>query len=321
VPPGAIHNEIWGHIISLRREDAARLGYDNVAAWQTLLQSKRNVFAANMKISPANFRWYAAFHNESHHPHVHIIAYSTDPNEAYLTKTGIRQIKSSLVNSIFSNEMAFIKSEQTMQRDALRSGAAKEVAKIAERINTNGYYNPQIEMLMLELADRLKNQNGKMQYGYLKKDDKILIDEIVDELAKEPNIEKLYDLWYEKRSELFRMYHSTAPDRPPLSMQDDFKTIKNAVIREALKINNPEMSFEGEITADEQENIYVATHTENTNSRRPDLSTGVLRLFYCLSRIMEEKHLADEMGKFSMIDKKLRQQIAQKKLDQGLKFS
>lgn len=52
---------VWTHIISLRREDAARLGYDNANSWRNLLKARRNDIAAAMQISPENFRWYAAF--------------------------------------------------------------------------------------------------------------------------------------------------------------------------------------------------------------------------------------------------------------------
>ena len=176
------------------------------------------------------------------------------------------------------------------------------------------YDNPQIEMLMLELADHLKNRSGKMQYGYLKKDDKIIIDEIVNELEKEPNIAELYRLWYEKRSALFLMYQDNVPDKPPLSTQKDFKTIKNAVIKETLKIN--------EINAiSNTENIFNKIDNENKGHiSKKDLSTGVTNLLYRLSKIFEEKHLADDSGKFSLIDKKLRKKISEKKQTQGLKM-
>ena len=96
---------VWTHIISLQREDAARLGFDNAAAWRDLLRSHRNDIAAAMKIPPNDFRWYAAFHDEGDHPHIHMMAWSAKSGQAYLSKDGIRQIKSTLTNHIFQNEM------------------------------------------------------------------------------------------------------------------------------------------------------------------------------------------------------------------------
>ena len=96
---------VWTHIISLKREDAARLGYDNANAWMNLLRTNRNDIAAVMNISPGNFRWYAAYHDEGDHPHVHMMAWSTVPSEAYLTREGIHNIKSQLTNQIFQQEM------------------------------------------------------------------------------------------------------------------------------------------------------------------------------------------------------------------------
>ena len=77
-------SNIWTHIISLHREDAARLGYDSAEDWMNLLRSKRNMIAKQMRIKPENFRWYAAFHDAGHHPHVHMMAYSIAPKPTCL---------------------------------------------------------------------------------------------------------------------------------------------------------------------------------------------------------------------------------------------
>ena len=98
------NGNVWTHILSLKREDAARLGYDNAKAWRNLLRANRNEVAAAMNIQPNHFRWYAAFHDEGKHPHIHMMAWSTQPGEAYLTRDGIRNIKSTLTNQIFKQE-------------------------------------------------------------------------------------------------------------------------------------------------------------------------------------------------------------------------
>ena len=96
--------KVWTHILSLKRKDATRLDCDNAKVWMNLLRTNHNDIAA-MNIPPNHFRWYAAFHDEVKHPHVHMMAWPAVPGEAYLTREGIRKIKSTLTNQIFRQEM------------------------------------------------------------------------------------------------------------------------------------------------------------------------------------------------------------------------
>lgn len=230
-------SNVWTHIISLKREDAERLGYNNAKAWMNLIRSQRNMIAENMKIAPENFRWYAAFHNEGHHPHIHMIAYSTKPNEAYLTEKGIESIKSNLAKVIFRQDLISIYQKQTEHRDKLRAEARDIVEDLVSNINSEIYISASIQHKLLELADRLSNTTGKKVYGYLKPDVKALVDSIVDELANDGRIKKLYDLWYEQKENTIRTYTDEVPDRIPLAQNKEFKSIKNAIIKEALKLN------------------------------------------------------------------------------------
>lgn len=229
-------SNIWTHIISLRREDAERLGYNCADEWMNLIRANRNMIARNMKIAPENFRWYAAFHNESHHPHVHMIAYSTNPNEAYLTKNGIREIKSTLAKQIFRQDLISIYEKQTEYRDELKANSREVIEKIISKINSGVYDNPKLEEMLLNLADRLSKTSGKKVYGYLKADVKAIIDSIVDEIASDERISALYDLWYEQRENVIRTYTDELPERVPLLQNKEFKSIKNAVIQEAINI-------------------------------------------------------------------------------------
>ncbi len=229
-------SNIWTHIISLRREDAERLGYNSADAWMNLIRANRNMIARNMKIAPENFRWYAAFHNESHHPHIHMMAYSTDPGEAYLTKTGICEIKATLAKEIFRQDLISVYEKQTEHRDELRTNGREVIAEIISKINSGTYDNPKLEEMLLRLADRLSKTSGKKVYGYLKADVKAIIDSIVDELAADERIAALYDLWYEQRENVIRTYTDEMPERIPLSQNKEFKSIKNAVIQEAMNI-------------------------------------------------------------------------------------
>lgn len=229
-------SNIWTHIISLRREDAERLGYNCADEWMNLIRANRNMIARNMKIAPENFRWYAAFHNESHHPHVHMIAYSTDPDEAYLTKNGIREIKSTLAKQIFRQDLISIYEKQTEYRDELKVNSREVIADIISKINSEVYDNPKLEEMLLQLADRLSKTNGKKVYGYLKPDIKAIINSIVDEIASDERISALYDLWYEQRESVIKTYTDELSERVPLSQNKEFKSIKNAVIQEAMNI-------------------------------------------------------------------------------------
>lgn len=229
-------SNIWTHIISLCREDAARLGYETAEDWIHLLRSKRNVIAREMGIKPENFRWYAAFHNSGHHPHVHVMAYSIDPKEAYLSQKGIENIKQELAKEIFRQDQISIYQKQTEYRDQLRQKGRECVSDIVAEINAGTYQNPKVEALLVDLSNRLSRTTGKKVYGYLKADVKAIVDQIVGELAGEENIRKLYDLWYEQREDVLRTYTDTFPERVPLEKNKEFKSIRNAVIQEAMKI-------------------------------------------------------------------------------------
>ena len=231
---------IWTHIISLRREDAERLGYNTADAWMHLLRSQRNMIAQQMKIAPENFRWYAAFHNEGHHPHVHMMAYSVDPNEAYLSTKGIETIKSNLAQEIFRQDLLQIYQKQSDLRDELRQESRDRISKIVDAINHGSFDNPQLQRMLVQLADRLAKAKGKKQYGYLNASTKKLVDAIVAELAGDSRIRELYSLWYEQKGDVLRTYTNKMPDRIPLEQEKEFRTIRNAVVQAALQLRLPQ---------------------------------------------------------------------------------
>ena len=230
---------IWTHIISLRREDAERLGYNNPDAWMHLLRSQRNMIAQQMKIAPENFRWYAAFHNAGHHPHVHMMAYSIKPTEPYLTEKGIATIKSNLAQEIFRQDLLQIYQKQTDLRDELRQESRDRITEIVDAINHGSYDNPQMQMMLIQLADRLAKAKGKKQYGYLNAGSKKLVDAIVAELTKDNRIQELYSLWYEQKEDVLRTYTNKMPERIPLELEKEFRTIRNAVVQAALQLQLP----------------------------------------------------------------------------------
>jgi TPR repeat protein len=239
---------VWTPIISLRRGDAARLGYDNAAAWKALLSEKAIEIGENLKIHPDHLKWYAAFHNESHHPHIHMICYSTDPREGYLTKQGIKKMKSSLANEIFRQELIPLYREKTQQRDNLKEQAAKSMQELIRQMKGGVLQSDRMEQLITHLAQRLQNISGKKQYGYLKADLKNIVDEIIDELAKDNRVAEAYRLWWEVRGRIEAVYTETSSQPLPLSRCADFKPIRNMVIQEALLIGN--MTFEEPVSVE-----------------------------------------------------------------------
>ncbi len=250
---------VWTHIISLKRKDAARLGFDNAAAWRDLLRAHRNDIAAAwrdllrahrndiaaaMKIPSNDFRWYAAFHDEGEHPHVHMMAWSAKPGQAYLSRDGIRQIKSTLTNHIFQNEMLHLYEQKSVSRDELVRDARKAMLEMVRSMKEGICNHPDAERLMLELALQLEAVKGKKSYGYLPKPQKKLVDRIVDEMERLPSVRKCYEQWQILQGKVDAYYHDKELKRVPLSQQKEFRSIKNAVIKEAENIRQCKLFFE-----------------------------------------------------------------------------
>lgn len=235
---------VWTAIVSLRREDAERLGFDTGARWRDMLRSQTQALSENLRIPMSNLRWFAAFHNESHHPHIHLIAYSINPNEGYLSAKGVMALRSSFAQDIFAQDLLCEYKKQTEHRDALKAQSREVLAELIAKINGGTYDNPQVEELLQTLAKRLAVTNGKKQYGYLRKDIKKIIDNIVDELGKDGRIAALYNLWYESKESALKVYTDESPERVTLSQNKKFKSVKNLVITEAMKLNLPTDAIE-----------------------------------------------------------------------------
>ncbi len=241
---------IWTPIISLRREDAVRLSYDSGRQWQALLRAQAADIATHMKIHPDNFRWYAAFHNAAHHPHVHMICWSTDPKEGFLTEQAAMKMKSGLARQIFRQDMQHVYEQQTDRRGRLGEQSRDTMREMCARLKTGTGCTPELEALLLQLSKRLANTGGKKVYGFLKPDVKTIVDRIVDELAKDARVASCYDAWYDLREEVLRTYHDKMSTRAPLSSQKEFKSIKNMVIAEVMSLGD---SVFGERVAQQDE--------------------------------------------------------------------
>jgi len=300
---------VYTPIISLRREDAARLEFENAARWRNLLRSHAETFAEQFKIPPDDLRWYAAFHNESHHPHVHMILYSAG-EQGYLTRRGIEGVKSALAKDIFKQDLVQIYEQQTARRDDLR----REVRELVRKIAAGRQYNPVVDDLLRQLAAKLATHKGKKIYGYLNQPARNMVNAIADELAKDERIVQLYSLWYEQREAVLATYKSEMPERVPLSQNPEFKPIKNAIIAEAVKL----LPGQTRTAQPSEKQQTEQTQPVESHNYAGDVALGSFRLLGQLSRIIENK-IDDESPKQVHVESKLLAEIREKRHEQGLR--
>ena len=225
---------VWTHVISLRREDAVRLGYTNSDMWRDLVMRHISDISKAQKIPLTEMKWYAAFHDTTHHPHIHLIVYSNDPRQGYLTKDGIEQIRSAFANDIFHDELQSIYQEQTLTRDELKALSEDQMSDIVSQLGSS-QVDKKLMVKVRELYDKLQSTKGKKVYGYLPKDVKQTVDDIFLLLSQDENIQKLYDKWCEFEKAKYRMYTQKDKDFPDLVENKEFRSVKNMIIREVLK--------------------------------------------------------------------------------------
>jgi hypothetical protein len=326
---------VWTPVISLRREDAHAIGLESPESWRSMLSACAVELATGYKIKPEHLRWYAAFHDNSHHPHVHMVLYSTNPTEGFLTKEGIAQIKSSLAQHIFPEQLQDLYAADTKQRDALKAAARQRYQELTAQMADGSLQNECIERLTALLAAKLATHKGKMQYGYLQAPVKKLVDEIVDELSKDSRISEAYRLWHEIRTDILSTYHDRNAEPPPLSSQKEFKPVRNMVVTEAAKLIGHDFSFaavpphtgdstQGTEQSAEPSPVQSVPQGASAPSAPPpqkDLSPVVqsaTRLLHHMSRIFQDNALPAAPGKIQL-DRKLLRKLRQKKIAQGHK--
>ena len=243
---GHYTGNVWTHILSMHREDAERLGYNNAQAWRALLRAHRNDIAAAMHIPPQDFRWYAAFRNEGHHPHIHMMAWSVKPGQAHLDRDGIRSIRSQLTNDIFQQELLHVYEQKSVSRDELVKESRKVMLELSRQMRDTICEHTQAEQMIWKLSQQLGEVKGKKSYGYLPRPMKRQVGEIVDQLEQIPIVNECYQKWWELQCQVNEFYSGKKQQRPPLSKQKEFRAIRNAVIREAEKIRLGKITFEDE---------------------------------------------------------------------------
>ena len=226
---------VWTPVIALRREDAERMGYDNAESWQALVKASVNDIAAAYKIPPEHLHWYAAFHRKPKQVHIHMIVFSADPKEGYLTKEGIRQVKSAFARRIYQSDRMHIYEQKDAARESLQREARRAMTACIEELKCGTIQSPRLEQIVLELAKRLDETHGRKVYGYLPPRTKAIVDAIVEEIARDEKVSAAYTAWQELYEQVCRDYDEKPRERLPLSQQKEFKTVRNMVIQETVQ--------------------------------------------------------------------------------------
>ena len=227
---------VWSHVVSLRREDAVRLGFDNSDAWRELVKRHISDIAKAQNIPLCNLKWYAAYHDTTHHPHIHLLVYSTNPKQGFLTKAGIDKVRSVFANDIFHDDLQSIYQEQTVSRDELKAVSKNEFESIVNRIASNDHTDPQLEELIRKLYIQLQNVKGKKVYGYLPMEIKETVNKIFSELAKDENIQQLYEKWCGLERLKYKTYTQKETELPKLADNKVFQPVRNMIIRTVLNM-------------------------------------------------------------------------------------
>ena len=235
---------VWTHVVSLRRDNAQAMGYDNLKAWRELVKRQIPNIAKNQKIDMANLKWYAAFHDKKTNPHVHIIVYSDNEREGFLTNHGIEKIRSGFANDIYADELHHLYAQQTDLRNQMKKESEQLMKQLADNISQNDVDNAELIDLVAKLHEQLNSSKGKKVYGYLKADVKKTVDEIFIRLAENESIQKMYSLWCEMEQQKHDVYSSAKLQFPKLADNKEFKSVKNMIIRTVLDMNYPVIDVE-----------------------------------------------------------------------------
>ena len=312
---------VWTIIYSLRREDAARLGYDNAASWRALLRSKQADFAEAMQIPPLQLRWYAAFHDEGDHPHIHMMLWSDDPKYGFLRKDKLLHLQSVLTNMIYADELKEVYVQKDIAYKDVTEAARAAMRRIIDQLESVENPPESIQKKLLELALELRTVSGKKQYGYLKKPLKDKVDSIVDELEKLPEVAAYYAVWNDLRDTLEGYYKSKPRQHNPLSQQKEFRAIKNAIIQEAERLRCQLEESSAQTSANP---LLTDEHISSITSqfaRLPSeyLLNSTVRLFHQMGQIFRDNAAPSSNPMGIRIDSKRRKKLIQKRLALGHK--
>ena len=312
---------VWTIIYSLRREDAARLGYDNAASWRALLRFKQADFAEAMQIPPSQLRWYAAFHDEGDHQHIHMMLWSDDPKYGFLRKDKLLHLQSVLTNMIYADELKEVYVQKDIAYKDVTEAARAAMRRIVDQLETVENPPESIRQKLMELALELHTVNGKKQYGYLKKPLKDKVDGVVDELEKLPEVAAYYSVWNGLRDTLEGYYKNRPRQHNPLSQQKEFRAIKNAIIQEAERLRCQLEESSAQTSANP---LLTDEHISSITSQFARLPSEYLlnssvRLFHQMVQIFRENAAPPSNPMGIRMDSKRRKKLMQKRLAMGHK--
>ena len=292
------HNGIiWTHIVSLTREDAERLGYNKASAWRELVQRNAMQIAEAHKIPISEMKWYAAFHNKDHHPHIHLMIYSENPKHGYLTKKGIDSLHSIFANDIFRNEMYHLFTLQTQMRNEVKQEAQQRVDELVKRTSENIPCGEDFYLLIEQLTMKLKMHKGKKLYGYLDRNTKDIVDDVVKAIAQDERIAKLYKEWNDINRKKLSIYHDKPDPDIPLEDNKEFRSIKNAIIKAVSQLDN----------------------IDQTQTATPRVTEMVTLWTKLLGSLINNSYQQKQSKLNNQIDSKLKSKIEQKKKALGIK--
>lgn len=310
---------VWINVVSLRREDAERLGYDGLEKWQALLRSHVSDLAEAFQIKPENLRWYAAFHDEGHHPHVHLVVLSKN-GDGYLSRRGIEKLKSAYVREIFKDELSFLYEEKTKHRKTVKETAGENLIRATEAMGNEAKASHEIFQKMAALSKRLSGIQGKKVYGYLHKDVKAMVDEIFRELEKLPEVKACYDGWLEWQARIVGYYQDGEMRKIPMSQNPEFKSVRNLIIQEALRMGQ---GFEiRRRKKDNEEDTEEVEKNKAPKIKAPKKDEGVTaddlsRLLKSLQKTFRGKMEKSRTGRRMISEFKARQLEIEKKAGLG----
>ena len=329
---------VWTIIYSLHREDAERLGYNNAAAWRKLLVSQQNKFAEAFHIPASALHWYAAYHDADTHPHIHMMIWTDQ--ETVLKRDAVVKLRSAMTNSIFQAELENLYIRKNAAYKDVTEAARTAMHGLVDRLESIENPPESIQQKMLELALELRTTSGKKQYAYLKKPLKDMVDSLVDELEKLPEVAAYYSVWNGLRDTLEGYYKNRPRQHNPLSQQKEFRAIKNAIIQEAERLREQmeqtqtaaeQKSSQDEETSAEKTSSDTSTNptlvSENTSSETSHsarlsseyLLNSTIRLFHQMGQIFRDNAAPPSNPMGVRIDSKRRKKLMQKRLALGHK--
>lgn len=290
---------VWTHVVSLHREDAERLGYQNAEAWKQLVRRNVAALAEAHKIDVSNLRWYAAFHDTTHHPHMHLLVYAADAKQGYLTNKGIESLRKTFGQDIFRNEMYHLFTMETKLRNELKRSSSQTLREYMAKSQQLVPASDEMQTLFQKLLHQLNDYHGKKVYGYLPPAIKATVNQITRELAKDERVAGFYAEWNRINHQKLSLYYEKDKSPVPLEDNKEFRSIKNDILRAAGQLQQ----YSG----------------QSADVKSIKISSAVCGLVQILGQMLQSR-CDQKMGQLrQQVDHKIASQISEKKLAHGIR--